>query len=92
MSLRYEAPRTRTSVHLVAEIKWRGLIEWTLQRFHELIALDEDATLVLRSCTTPEAAWLAEERELSGLLRAVGLVLPIERRAASGHDRSLLQQ
>ena len=64
MSVRYEAPRTRTSVHLMAEIKSRTLIKWTLQRFHELIALDEDATLVLRACTTPEAAWLAEQREL----------------------------
>ena len=64
MSVRYEAPRTRTSVHLAAEIKSRGLIEWTLKRFHELIALDEDATLVLRACSTPEAAWIAEQREL----------------------------
>jgi hypothetical protein len=64
MSVRYEEPRTRTAVHLVAEIKSRTLIEWTLQRFHELIALNEDATLVLRACSVPEAAWIAEKREL----------------------------
>ena len=64
MSVRYETPRTRTSVHLVAEIKSRTLIEWTLQRFHELVTLDEDATLVLRTCSIPEAAWIAEQREL----------------------------
>ena len=64
MSVRYETPRTRTSAHLVAEIKSRTLIEWTLLRFHELVTLDEDATLVLRSCSIPEAAWIAEQREL----------------------------
>ena len=64
MSVRYEAPRTRTSAHLATEIKSRALVEWTLQRFHELIALDENATLVLRACSAPEAAWIAEQREL----------------------------
>ena len=51
MSVRYEKPRTRTSERLAAEIKSRSLIEWTLQRFQELVALDQDATLVLRSCS-----------------------------------------
>ena len=64
MSVRYEKPRTRTSQHLVAEIKSRTLIDWTLQRFSELVTLNEDATLVLRSCSTTEAAWIAEQREL----------------------------
>jgi len=64
MSVRYEKPRTRTSERLAAEIKSRSLIEWTLQRFQELVALDEDATLVLRSCSVPEAAWMGEQREL----------------------------
>jgi len=64
MSVRYDPPRTTTSEHLVAEIKARGLIEWTLQRFHELVPLNEDATLVLRRCSIPEAAWMPEQREL----------------------------
>ena len=58
MSVRYETPRTRTSAHLVAEIKSRTLIDWTLLRFHELVTLDDDATLVLRGCSIPEAAWI----------------------------------
>jgi hypothetical protein len=64
MSVRYEEPRTRTSERLVAEIKSSGLVEWTLQRFHELVTLDADATLSFRACSVPEAAWIAEEREL----------------------------
>jgi hypothetical protein len=64
MSVRYEAPRTRTGEHLAAEIKSRGLIEWTLGRFDQLVALDKPATVVLRPCPVPEAAWVAERREL----------------------------
>ena len=64
MSVRYEEPRTRTSQRLLAEIKSSTLVEWTLRRFHELVTLDEDATLVLRVCSVPEAAWIAEQREL----------------------------
>ena len=56
MSVRYELPPSRTSEHLVAEIKSRTLIEGTLDRFNELVALDEDATVVLRACSIPEAA------------------------------------
>jgi hypothetical protein len=64
ISVRYEPARTRTSEHLVAEIRSRALIESTLERFGELVALDEDATVVLRPCAMPEAAWIAEQREL----------------------------
>jgi hypothetical protein len=64
MSVRYEDPRTRTSQRLLAEIKSSTLVEWTLRRFHELVTLDKDATLVLRPCSVPEAAWIAEQREL----------------------------
>jgi hypothetical protein len=64
ISVRYETPRTRTSQRLAAEVGSSGLIEWTLGRFHELVALDESATLVLRPCSVPEAAWIAEQREL----------------------------
>jgi hypothetical protein len=64
MAVRYEEPRTRTSQRLVAEIQASALVEWTLQRFHELVTLDDDATLVFRVCSEPEAAWIAEQREL----------------------------
>jgi hypothetical protein len=64
ISVRYETPRTRTSQRLAAEVSSSGLIDWTLGRFHELVALDDNATLVLRPCSVPEAAWIAEQREL----------------------------
>jgi hypothetical protein len=64
MTVRYEPPRTSTSRRLMAEIESRKLIEWTLQRFHELVPLAADATLVLRACSLQEAAWVAEDREL----------------------------
>ncbi len=64
MSVRYERPRTRTDEYLLAEIKSSGLVEWTLERFGQLIPLDKEATLVLRSCSIPEAAWVADQREL----------------------------
>ena len=62
--MNYEPPNTRTSEYLLAEIRSRGLIEWTLERFNDLVALDDDATLILRSCSIPEAAWVAAQREL----------------------------
>ena len=64
MSVRYERPRSRTDELLSEEIKSRGLIEWTLQRFDQLVPLEKEATLLMRSCSLPEAAWVAERREL----------------------------
>ena len=64
IAIRFETPRTQTSEHLIAEIQAQGLIEWSLRRFQELVNLDQDATLVIRSCSLPEAAWMPEEREL----------------------------
>ena len=64
MSVEYEPVKTRTSEHLVAELRSRELIEWTVERFGELVALSDDAKVVLRSCSIPEAAWVAESREL----------------------------
>jgi hypothetical protein len=64
MSVEYEPVKTRTSEHLVAELRSRELIEWTVERFGELVALSDDAKVVLRPCSMPEAAWVAETREL----------------------------
>jgi hypothetical protein len=64
MSVEYQPAKTRTSEHLVAEMRSRELIEGTVQRFGELVALSDDAKVVLRSCSIPEAAWIAERREL----------------------------
>jgi Putative metallopeptidase len=63
MSVRYEPPRTKVSESLVNEIRSRRLVEWTVERFGELVTLDDNAAVVLRSCGIPEAAWL-EGREL----------------------------
>jgi hypothetical protein len=64
MTVRYEPARTRITEQLVAEIKSRGLIEYTVRRFEELVALDASAGVVLRNCGVPEAAWVADDREL----------------------------
>ena len=64
ISVRFEAPHSRVSEYLVGEIQAIGLIDWTLQRLEDLIRLNEDATVIMRSCSIPEAAWVPEDREL----------------------------
>jgi hypothetical protein len=64
ISVRYEPAKTRVSERLLAEMRSRGLIEWTVERFGELVALRDDVQVVLRPCSAPEAAWDAESREL----------------------------
>lgn len=64
MSVRYEPPHSQTSAEITQEIRGIQLVERTLRGFNETVPLDDDATVVLRSCGTPEAAWKAERREL----------------------------
>ncbi len=92
MSVEYEPVKTRTSEHLVAELRSRELIEWTVARFGELVALSDDAKVVLRSCSIPEAAWVAESRELVicyELLDLYYLLSAEQHREGSGFDRQL---
>lgn len=64
ITIRFEAPHSRISEYLVREIQAVGLVDWTLRRLEDLVRLDENATVVMRSCAMPEAAWIPEDREL----------------------------
>ena len=92
MSVRYERPRSRTDEYLVAEIESRGLIEWTLKRFDQLVPLDKGATLVLRSCSIPEAAWVAERRELIVCYELLDLYYLLSANQHRGAIESLQEQ
>ena len=64
ITLRFEEPRTRISQLLTEAIRDRGLAEWTLRRFAELITVREEIQVVFRQCGMPEAAWQPDRREL----------------------------
>lgn len=64
MSVRYEPPHSRTSEGIVNEMRGIRLVERTLRSFTATVPLDNDATVVLRACGMPEAAWDATRREL----------------------------
>src|SRR5690606_983291 len=64
MSVRYEPPHSRTSEGIVNEMRGIRLVERTLRSFTATVPLEDDATVVLRACGIPEAAWDASNREL----------------------------
>ena len=92
VTVRFEAPHSRISEYLVKEIQAVGLIAWTLQRLEDLIRLDEDATVVMRSCSMPEAAWLPEERELVFCYELLDLYYALSGARDQHEIRSLLSR
>jgi hypothetical protein len=64
IEVRFERPPTMTSVRMRDAIERQGFIERTFSFFNEVVALDEPATFVMRSCRLPQAMWLPETREL----------------------------
>ncbi|HEX6993709.1 MAG TPA: DUF4344 domain-containing metallopeptidase [Gammaproteobacteria bacterium] len=64
IEIRFEEPPTLTSVRMRDAIERQGFIERTFRFFNEVVALDEPATFVMRSCRLPQAMWLPETREL----------------------------
>ena len=90
MTVRFEAPHSRISEYLVREIQAAGLIDWTLQRLEELINLNADATVVLRSCSMPEAAWIPEQRELVFCYELLDLYYALSSAQDQHEIRSLL--
>jgi hypothetical protein len=61
---RFESPPSRASLRMLEAIQDDGFIERTFGVFNELVALDEPATFVMRSCGEPQAAWIPDRREL----------------------------
>lgn len=86
----FEEPISRISEYLVREIEAVGLVEWTLQRLKQLIILGQDAQLVIRSCSIPEAAWVPEERELVFCYELLDLYYALSRDWEHHELRSLL--
>jgi len=64
VEIRFEQPPTLTSVRMRDAIERQGFVERTFRFFNEVVALDEPATFVMRSCRLPQAMWLPETREL----------------------------
>ncbi len=61
---RMDSPPSRASQRMLEAIQADGFIERTFEVFNELVALDEPATFVMRSCGEPQAAWMPNQREL----------------------------
>jgi len=64
IEIRFEDPPTLTSVRMRDAILRQGFVERTFRFFNDVVALDEPATFVMRSCRLPQAMWLPETREL----------------------------
>ncbi len=64
VDIRFEPPPSRTSARLLQAIQARGLVENTFARLGEYFSLDEPAKFIMRACGQPQAAWIAETREL----------------------------
>jgi hypothetical protein len=64
MELVYENPPTSVSRALVEQIRRARLFDLTLERLEELFVLEMPFVLAVRDCDVPEAAWIAERREL----------------------------
>lgn len=64
LEVRYEAPPTLTAQRVVAEMRRVGLAEAVVARIGELFRLPRPATVVMRRCGRPEAAWQPEQREI----------------------------
>jgi len=64
IEVRFERPPTLASVRMRDAIERQGFVERTFRFFNEVVALDEPATFVMRSCRVPQAMWIPEAREL----------------------------
>lgn len=64
MQVRYEEPPTSVSARLLDHIRESRLLETTLERLAELFYFDDPILIGVRTCGTPEAAWIGERREL----------------------------
>lgn len=64
IEIRFERPPTIASVRMRDAIVRQGFIERTFRFFNEVVALDEPATFVMRSCRGPQAMWVPDTREL----------------------------
>jgi hypothetical protein len=61
----YEAPPTRVSATVLRELRRIDLLERVTERLHQRFTLERPFRLVMRSCGRPEAAWVADRRELA---------------------------